>query len=64
MTKAEWRIRNFSSGMQKLGDNSRNYMHKLTHILFLVEHAPICPVLEHHLPVAGNQSISNRRSFA
>jgi hypothetical protein len=37
MTKVEQRHRNFASGMEKLGNNSRKYIHKLTHALFLVE---------------------------
>ena len=44
MTKAEKRVRDFSSGMKKLGNDSRNYIHKLTHVLFLVEQSPVCPV--------------------
>jgi hypothetical protein len=37
MTKVERRLRNFASGIEKLGNSSRNYIHKLTHVLFLVE---------------------------
>ena len=37
MTEAEWRIRDFSSGMKKLGNCCQNYIHRLTNILFLVE---------------------------
>ena len=44
MTRAERRLRDFSSGMMNLGADSRNYIHQLTHILFLVEKPPVCPV--------------------
>jgi len=41
MTKAERRINNFSSGISKLDDKSLNYIHKLTHVLFMFEHLPV-----------------------
>jgi hypothetical protein len=41
MTKTERRIRTFSSGMRKLDNNSINYIHWLTQVLFLVEHPPV-----------------------
>jgi hypothetical protein len=41
MTKAECRINAFSSGIRKLNDNSLSYIHKLTKVLFMVEHQPI-----------------------
>jgi hypothetical protein len=44
MTKTEQRIRAFSSGMKKLDNHSRNYIHRLTQILFLAEHPPVYPV--------------------
>ena len=43
MTKAERRIRDFSSGMKKLGNGSRTYIHKLANVLLLVEKPPVCP---------------------
>ena len=46
MTKAEQRLRDFSSGMKKLGNDSRDYIHKLTRVLFFVEKPPVCPVAE------------------
>ena len=44
MTKPERRIRDFSLGMKKLGKDSRGYIHKLAHVLLLVEKPPVCPV--------------------
>ena len=46
MTKDERRIRDFSSGMKNLGDDSRDYIHRLTNALFLVEQPPVCPGFE------------------
>ncbi|MDR2716552.1 MAG: hypothetical protein LBB89_00605 [Treponema sp.] len=46
MTKAEWRIKDFSSGIKKLSNHSRNYIRQLTHVLFLVEQPPVYPVPE------------------
>ena len=43
MTKAELRINNFSSGVRKLDDKSLSYIHKLTQVLFMVEHPPFYP---------------------
>jgi hypothetical protein len=43
MTKAERRINNFSSGVRKLDDKSLSYIHKLTQVLFMVEHPPVYP---------------------
>jgi len=43
LTKAEQRIKDFSSGIKKLSGNSQDYMHKLTHVLLLVEQLPIAP---------------------
>jgi len=45
MTKSEQRIKNFSSGLKKLGKNYQNYIHKLTGDLFLIEKFPACPAL-------------------
>jgi hypothetical protein len=44
MTKTEQRIINFSSGIRKLNDKSLSYIHKLTKVLFMVEHQPIYPM--------------------
>jgi len=46
MTKSERRIGDFSLGIKKLNNHSLNYIHKLTQILFMVEHPPVCPSLE------------------
>jgi hypothetical protein len=46
MTKTERRIRDFSSGIRKLGNHSRNYIHQITHVLFLVEQPPVYPVVK------------------
>jgi len=46
MTKIERRINDFSSGIKKLNNHSLNYIHRLTKVLFLVEHPPIYPVFE------------------
>jgi hypothetical protein len=46
MSKEERRIRDFSSGIRKLGEDSRNYLHRLTQALFLVEQPPVCPILQ------------------
>jgi len=43
MTKAELRISNFSSGVRKLNNKSLSYIHKLTQVLFMVEHPPVYP---------------------
>ncbi|WP_461257163.1 hypothetical protein [Treponema sp. R80B11-R83G3] len=44
MNKAERRINDFSSGVKKLNTNSVNYIHKLTQVLFMVEHQPVYPI--------------------
>jgi len=46
MTKSERRIGDFSSGIKKLNNHSLNYIHKLTQVLFMIEHPPVCPGLE------------------
>jgi hypothetical protein len=46
MTKAELRISNFSSGVRKLDEKSLSYIHKLTQVLFMVEHPPVYPIFE------------------
>jgi len=46
MTKEQRRIRDFSSGIKKLGDESRNYIGKLTQVMFLIEQPPVFPVFE------------------
>jgi hypothetical protein len=43
--KTEQRIRDFSSGIKKLGDDNREYILKLTHDLFLIEKLTACSVL-------------------
>jgi len=45
MTKVERRIKNFSSGLKKLGNDNQNYIHKITHDLFLIEKFTACSVL-------------------
>jgi hypothetical protein len=43
MVKAERRIKKFSSGIKKLSNHSMDYIHRLTQVLFMVEHPPIYP---------------------
>jgi hypothetical protein len=43
MDKAERRIKIFSSGLKKLNNNSLDYIHGLTQVLFMVEHPPVYP---------------------
>lgn len=50
MTKAEQRIRDFSSGMKKLSENSRNYIYELTYTLSLVKQTPAFLFLEEKCP--------------
>jgi len=45
MTKSERRIKDFSSGLKKLGNDNQDYIHKLTGDLFLIEKFPACPAL-------------------
>ena len=45
MTIAERRIKSFSSGLKKLGNDNQNYVHKITHDLFLIEKFTACSVL-------------------
>lgn len=45
MTKTERRIKNFSSGLKKLGNDNQNYIRKITHALFLIEKFTACSVL-------------------
>jgi hypothetical protein len=61
MTKAERRIRDFSSGMRKLDDKSLNYIHKLTQVLFMFEHPSIYPCLGEKNHESENISINIRR---
>ena len=44
MTKEEWRIRDFSFGIEKLCDESRNYIERLTLALFFIEKPPVFPL--------------------
>ena len=37
MNKSERRIRNFSCGLKKLGNDNQNYIQKLTYDLFVIE---------------------------
>ena len=61
MTRVEKRIRDFSLGMKKLGDDSRNYLHKLTYTLFLVEQTPMHPVTEKKIHKQGNKNPGERK---
>jgi len=58
MTKSERRIGDFSSGIKKLNNHSLNYIHKLTQVLFMVEHPPVCPIIENKnlLPKKGRKN--------
>jgi hypothetical protein len=44
MAKTERRVRAFLAGLKKLDNNSMNYIHRLTQVLFLVERPPVYPV--------------------
>ena len=57
MTDSEQRLVDFSSGMKKLGNDSRDYIHKLTQVLFLVEKPPVYPVLEKKPSKFGDKPI-------
>jgi hypothetical protein len=46
MVKTEQRIKTFSSGIKKLDNHSFDYIHRLTQVLFMVEHPPVYPVAE------------------
>ena len=59
MTRSEKRLRDFSSGMKKLGGDSRNYIHKLTRFLFLAEQPPVNSVNEKESPEQGNECFMN-----
>jgi len=61
MTKAERRISDFSSGMKKLDDNSLTYIHKLTQVLFMVEHPPVYPVSGEKATKLGKKTIRIKR---
>jgi hypothetical protein len=43
MSKIGRRIKTFSSGIKKLDYYSLDYIHRLTQVLFLVEHPPVYP---------------------
>jgi cob(I)alamin adenosyltransferase len=60
MIKAERRIKTFSSGIKKLDNNSLNYIHRLTQVLFMVEHPPVYPVEEGKI----YESEKKNRSYA
>ena len=64
MTKTEQRVRNFSSGLKNLSENSQDYMNKLTQNLYFIEQATVFPVLKgkkaemkNHKPVKGYKEI-------
>lgn len=46
MVKTDRRIRDFSSGIKNLSNDSQNYIHKLSHILLLIEKLPVHPIME------------------
>jgi len=54
MTKTKQRIKDFSSGLKKLSDESQNYICNLTHILFFVGQ-----LLVHS--IAGKKIINNAK---
>jgi len=56
MTKEERRISDFSSGMKKLDDKSLNYIHRLTQILFFVEHPQVYPGSEKKAVESGKKN--------
>jgi len=56
MTKAERRIRDFSSGLKKLSDKSQNYINKLAHNLFLIEQSSAYPVFNKKYPELENRN--------
>jgi len=45
MTKSEQRIKNFSSGLKKLGNDNQDYIRMLIGDLFLIEKFPACQAL-------------------
>ena len=48
MTREEQQLKDFSSGMKKLGNGSRNYIHKIAHALLLIEQTSVCKVFENN----------------
>ena len=46
MTKTDRRIKDFTSGINKLSNGSKSYIHKLSHILLLIEKIPVNPIIE------------------
>jgi len=56
MTRTNRRIKEFSSGITKLNADSRNYIQKLTSILFFVEQP-----LVHPFSKKRNRKINNAR---
>jgi hypothetical protein len=50
MSKAERRIRDFSYGIKKLSENSRNYIYELTYNLSLVNQSSAYLLLEKKYP--------------
>jgi len=59
MTKAERRIKNFSSGLKKLGNDNQNYIQKITHDLFLIEKSTACSVLVKKNTELGINNVCN-----
>jgi len=59
MTKTERRIKNFSSGLKKLGNDNQNYIHKITHDLFLIEKFTTCSVLVKENTELGINNVHN-----
>jgi hypothetical protein len=43
MTKQERRVKEFSSGLARVGEHGRAYIHKLVYALFLIEKPPAPP---------------------
>ena len=44
MTKMERRIKNFSSGIKQLSNDKQEFIHKLTHYLFIIEKLSACSI--------------------
>jgi len=59
MTKSEQRIKNFSYGLNKLGNDNQNYIHKITHALFLIEKFTACSVLVKERTELGLNNVCN-----
>jgi hypothetical protein len=55
MTKEDQRIRDFASGIKKLGGNSQKAILRLAHALLLVEHSLPVEVLGKKIPEVENK---------